>query len=111
MFKKGQSGNPRGRKPTPDFVKVVQQYSREFIECKIAEFMQRSMEDIKLISKNPNAQAIDAFLARIFLMGISLGDHQRLNFLFDRTIGKVPSTLSLQGDDNKPLTLNYNLND
>lgn len=107
-FKKGESGNPKGLKKIPDFVKVVQQYSREIVEIKIAELMQKPLDEIKDMSVDHERQALDVFLAKIITMGVVEGDYQRLNFLFDRTIGKVPNQLNF-GEQQKPLRLAYSL--
>ena len=44
--------------------------------------------------------AIDCWLAKIIVMGVTTGDQVRLNFMFDRIIGKVSEVKEIQ--INKP---------
>lgn len=108
-FKKGKSGNKSGRPKDDNFLKMAKQFNREFVEVKLVEFLRKPIVEIEELLKDKSKDSIDHFIGRIVLMGVVAGDHHRLNFMFDRIIGKVPSTVQMEGSQEKPLTLNYSL--
>ena len=95
-FKKGQVTNPRGRPKVPDETKLMRSLSRDFVECKITSMRQKSITELEEILKDKDNQSIDHFIGRIILMGVVKGDPVRLNFLFDRVIGKVTDIRELK---------------
>ena len=46
--------------------------------------------------KDNDMPAIEAWVAQVFLQGIIEADHVRLNFLLDRTIGKVTEKVEVK---------------
>ena len=88
-FKKGQSGNPKGRKKKPDEVAFAQKLSKEFVQLRLTHFLRMPLDELEATLKDKTKESIDHFICRIIVMGIIKGDHIRLNFMFDRLIGKV----------------------
>jgi hypothetical protein len=89
VFKKGQSGNPKGRKKCPPEIKYMKKLSKEFVQCRITHWLQKPLSEVMELLKDPKQQAMDHFICKIIVLGVMKGDHQRLSFLLDRLIGKV----------------------
>ena len=89
-FVKGVSGNPAGRpkSETTKNIEILQDLSRTYVECRISNVMQMTVNELIKLAKDPEAQAIDVAIASIMINSVK-GDYRALNFLFDRVIGKV----------------------
>lgn len=96
MFKKGKSGNDIGRPIEPREVQLAKTLNREFVASKMTELLRKPLSELQEISQDFDEQAIDCWLAKIITMGISMGDAVRLNFMFDRIIGKVTEIKEVQ---------------
>jgi acyl-CoA hydrolase len=62
--------------------------SAEEIALLISRLARMSVNEVRNIARE--SRAIDCALARVFLGAIDDGDHHKLNFLLDRSIGKQP---------------------
>lgn len=77
--------------------------------------LRKPFGDLKdILQDNDHLETIDIWLAKIIVMGITQGDHVRLNFMFDRLIGKVTEVKEVKVsqpfmieslDGNKTITL------
>lgn len=54
----------------------------------ISRLARMSVTEVRNVAKD--SRAIDAALAQVFCQAIDYGDHNKLNFLLDRSIGKQP---------------------
>lgn len=88
QFKKGNKGGP-GRPPTPPDLKEVKKLTPSFVHRLIAKLGRMDLASLEAHLKDPETTVLDLMVGRIIMKAIREGDHQRLNFLFDRTIGKV----------------------
>ena len=98
-FKKGQSGNPNGS-PSKNITKA-RKLNKVLVTELLNKFINMSMKDLIVFIRNnvPNSKDTTAFkgddpvietmLASILVKAIQEGDQNRLNFIFDRLIGKV----------------------
>ena len=113
VFKKGQSGNPKGRQKKPVEVAFAQKLSKEFVQLRLTHFLRMPLKDLKQILKDEDRESVDHFICRIIVMGIVKGDHLRLNFMFDRLIGKVkdvvehkvPEPFIIEGYNGEKITM------
>ena len=96
MFKKGKSGNDIGRPIEPKEVQLAKTLNREFVASKMTELLRKPLSELQEISQDWDEQAIDCWLAKIITMGVATGDAIRLNFMFDRIIGKVTEIKEVQ---------------
>ena len=95
-YKPGESGNPAGRPKcqVAADIQVLQELSRGFVETKIAAAMQRTINELVEVYKDPDSQSIDVAISSIMLKSAK-GDYKALNFLFDRVIGKVADKIEM----------------
>ena len=94
-FKKGHKGGP-GRPQLPEDLRTVKKLTPDFVHRLIAKYGRMNVESIEKMTKDPKSIALDVMVGMIILKAIKDGDHQRLNFLFDRTIGKVLQQMEVQ---------------
>jgi hypothetical protein len=95
VFKKGQVSNPNGRAKKPPEVAFAQKLSREFVQLRLTHFLRMPLDQLKKTLEDETNESVDHFIARIIVMGIIKGDHIRLNFMFDRLIGKVTEKVEI----------------
>lgn len=89
-WKKGQSGNPEGRKKLPDDLQEAKnKYPKHVIQAMLAQCLDKKVVELEEILKDKNNKVIDHLVGRIALFGILKGDPQRFEFILSRMIGKV----------------------
>jgi len=112
-YKKGESGNPKGRAKKPPEVAFAQKLNRDFVQNRLTHFLRMPLDELEKILKDRSKESVDHFICRIIVMGIIKGDHIRLNFMFDRLIGKVkehvehkiPEPFIIEGVNGEKVTL------
>lgn len=87
QFKKGQSGNPSG-KP-----KVV--FTAEELRKRIAKALSFNKEQLAEILHDKKSTSLDLVLASVIAKAIKDGDINKMEYLFNRSIGKVKDTLDV----------------
>ena len=109
LWKPGQSGNPGARKPIEDEdLKATKNLSADEIKKMIAKVSRMSLNEVADIALNPHSKVLEALFARIAIEAIKKGDHQRMSFLFDRSIGKV---MEKHVHEMKPVVYNVAIDD
>lgn len=78
-----------GRPALPEEVKRAANLTKAECVAKLSEFLKLSTIEIEAVLRDRSRPAMDLWVARIVALGIKNGDHARLNFMFDRLIGKV----------------------
>ena len=81
--------NSVGRPPLRRDLKGVKLLTQQDVSRLMQKMMDMSLVDLQDMVDDPTTPAMELMLARIIEKAMREGDHQRLNFLFDRTIGKV----------------------
>lgn len=92
-FKKGdprasKAGKKSSRALPQDLKEAREQNAKEF-EASLYKYMKLNMAELKAAYANPSTPARDLAVIKILEQSINKGDQQRLNFLLERTIGKV----------------------
>lgn len=54
-----------------------------------------TMDELKQVIADKETDAADLMLSQIVVHAIKMGDHKRLEFILERTIGKVKETLEV----------------
>lgn len=93
VFKPGESGNPAGRPPLPAELKAIKDLSPQMVRKVIAKLAQMDRETMFEWLKKPLALGgpnnMELMIASIVSAAITDADHNKLQFLLDRSIGKV----------------------
>lgn len=92
-FQKGVAANPAGRTPLPKdlkaAIKTVSRLTPALVSALITKYCYKTRDEIKEILSDPTTSAIDLTICTVLSKAMNNGDHQRLEFLLNRTIGKV----------------------
>lgn len=97
QFKAGQSGNPGG--------KPRWWLTNGRMKDLISLIGSLPLAEVQGRLENPQTPTMEAFICKVFLKGIELGDPTRLNVLLDRTIGKPVETVEQKITTTKDDTL------
>lgn len=87
-FIKGHSLS-KGRPPKPSEVKLAEKVSKNEVMLCLSKFMRLSTDELTLIAEDTSRPAMENWIAKICIMGMEKGDQFRLDFIFNRLIGKV----------------------
>jgi hypothetical protein len=94
-FQKGVSGNPNGRPKLPPEIKQIQKMSPTFVRAMINKLSRMTKDELAIHLKDPKTPVLEVTLGSIYAKAIKDGDYMRLNFLLDRTIGKVKEEVDI----------------
>lgn len=86
---KGQVLNPSGRPKLPEYIKEA----RKMTQVKFADILYKHINSTKIelekIMNDPKTPALDLIVVMVLAEAVKTGDEKKLNFILDRTIGKV----------------------
>ena len=94
-FKPGVSGNKGGRPKLPPELKAFKEISSEEVKRLFAKYARASKEELKEALQAENTPCIELVIASGLARAIKDGDYSKLNFILDRTIGKVAEKTSI----------------
>ena len=78
---------------TPE-LKVLLKVSKESLIPALMRISSLTYPELKILEKDDEAPAIDIYIARCLVKGISKGDPYFLQFIFDRILGKSREVIS-----------------
>lgn len=88
-FKPGISGNPKGRPRIREDLKKIELMSGTDVARLLQKMLNMRTQELQGMVDDPDTPAMELVVAKIIHKAMVEGDQARLNFLFDRTIGKV----------------------
>ena len=89
QFKPGNTVNPGGRPSLPPEVREAKKLNRVMMETALNKFLGWPNEALISFSEDDKNPVLEIIIARILVGAGKNADHTRLNFIFDRLIGKV----------------------
>lgn len=95
-WKKGESGNPNGRPKLPKELLKTRQLTPERIQREIAKVLYKKAEEVREMVTNPDTPVLQLMIASIAMKAVTDGDHAKMNFLMERTVGKVKETKEIE---------------
>jgi hypothetical protein len=98
-FKPGQSGNPKGRPKLSPELTLIKSVSKFEVAKIISRFCRMTLVEMEKAIADPTLLVLDLAIAKIFKKSIERCDYEALNFLLDRTIGKI-ALVELEEDEN-----------
>jgi len=96
QWKPGQSGNPKGRPPLPNHLKNIKRLTGDKFEAMVAKY--GDMEEQQLVDalESKTTPVMEKIVCKVYLVALDHGDHIKLNFFLDRTVGKVKEVKEIQ---------------
>ncbi len=95
-FKPGQSGNPNGRPRLPGDVKTARMLTAIEVSRVVSRLIYSTTNDLKELLQDENTNVLEGIIARVMIEAGKHGDQTRLQFLFDRTVGKVTERIDVK---------------
>jgi hypothetical protein len=89
-FKKGQSGNPKGKLPDPPEVKGIKELTRHNLMIILNKYMYKSRDELKELLKDGSVIVIEAMVIRLMVEVMSKADNRTFEMLVERIVGKTP---------------------
>lgn len=105
LFKKGQSGNPRGGQMHNPAVKALKKLTIETYREVIELVLTGNLTDLKAMAENPATPALQVGIAAAFMKAIKSGDYTVIERIAERIVGKIPDVVNVNSTNT-----NTNLN-
>ncbi len=111
QFKKGQSGNPDGARKHDPIMKQLKNLTEEEMMEIGSLVVKGSINELKAISKDPNASALKCMIASVAIKTVAKGDAHALEILLCRLIGKVKDKVEINSMNNTNVNANVTVFD
>lgn len=88
-WRPGQSGNPAGVPRLPPEMKAISKLTPSYVKAIIAKLSRMSRDELMSYLESGQVPTLELAVASILMKSVADGDPTRLNFLLDRSVGKV----------------------
>lgn len=104
-FIKGDPTIPKspGRPKTPKELKELRVLKKPEVETMLHKVGSMSVTELRQQLKDESISVNEMYITKVFSVGISTGDPQRLSFVWDRMYGPLVKQISLTGPNGQPL--------
>ncbi len=92
-YKPGQSGNPNGRPAIPEDVLAARKLTDNELIRVLNKFLNMTKPELYAYMKKEDASMMELTVGSIVLKAYTGSDHQRLDFLLTRMIGKPKESI------------------
>lgn len=96
QFKKGQSGNPSGR--PKDLL------TKDKVNAVLARFSDLTKEELKGVLDSKKSTMLEVMIASVMMKAAENGDPIRLDFLWNRSIGRVKEEIEIIDTEREELS-------
>lgn len=103
LWKKGQSGNPKGRPKKIYTVLKEKGFSGDDIKTAFGEMAWYTLNELKQVHKDEKKPVIMRIVANQFYLALSKGDWGKVKEILEHTIGKPTQGLEHTGKDGQEL--------
>lgn len=103
-FKKGESGNPKGKPPKIKTLLKKSGYTKDHIRMVFEESGWQTSEGLNKIIDDRTKPAIMHVVARAFMKAIANGDYRYVSEIMQQVIGKPKESMQVSGDPDNPFT-------
>lgn len=97
-FKKGLSGNPKGRPPLPPEVRKLKQLTLSQLNEVVSLVMASTYEDLKRMANDDQATVIQRMSAALAIQTIGKGNPHTWNALLEQFRGKLKEKVEVTGN-------------
>lgn len=96
-WKKGQSGNPKGRpKGTTNVIRqALRELTVETYREVIETVLKGNMAALQAIIDDPDTPVIQVGVAKAFMKAMKAGDYATIERIAERIVGKIPDEINL----------------
>lgn len=102
-FKPGESGNPNGRPPVPDDLREARTVNQHEFERVANLYLFMKRPELMKAAEQADLPMLDTMVVALMVAIVNTGDYKRLNFLLERTIGKVKTVVEISGPNGAPI--------
>lgn len=88
-YKKGVSGNPKGRPAVPADIKAMREFNASEFERVFNKFIFMNQDELTAATKRKDFNVLEMMVLSIMQKAVKEGDQKRMNFLLDRMVGPV----------------------
>lgn len=99
---KFQPGNKysKGRPPVAPELKGAKELNKVMADKILNQFIFMPVSQIQQFVRNLDNPAMEMVIARVLVEAINKGDHQRIEWLFSRLLGKMTEKVHVEGEIN-----------
>lgn len=97
-FPPNNIANPDGRPKVPEDVKAAQKLTKNAFILVTNKYLSMTKEEIKRAATDPKTPSLELMIAGLISKAVNEGCQKRLNFLLERLIGKVPTSVDVSGE-------------
>lgn len=101
-FPPGESGNPKGRPPLPDDVRVALDSARGEYDRIVARFIVMPAEELELIARAKTTPALERAVAKTLYVAGRSGDPRRMAAILDRFAGRPTQKAPAPSEERPP---------
>lgn len=96
-FKKGKSGNPKGRAPLPEDIREANKLTKATAVSLMNQFLYTDMNELEAILQDKTKPVIQHIICSVAMRAVCDGDQKCADWFMDRLIGKVSDRIEHKG--------------
>ena len=87
-WKKGQSGNPKGRKHIPNDVKEIKSVNNILVTRILNKYSTMTVAELEDMLKDRDTPVLESLVARVLASGLATGCDKKLEVILTRLVGR-----------------------